>query len=174
MKHSLTLIIFIVLVLNSYPVMSNEFGEPPFGVQFGQKFQTSKHKTIQRRGNVRSVKLKTADRPDDTEEIKAEICDNYGLQIITWRSHIRSQSAASASHNEILKNFKKKYGTPKIRKKTAFWVSNHFNIVAKIREKDGTFQNQIRYFGPKNEPCLKKFLAHQSGRKSSGDKTKDD
>ena len=161
MKYKLAIIIIPTLLLNSIQVLSYEVNSLPYGAKFGQKFQASEHQTIQRRGNIRSVELKTANRPDDTEEIRAEICDSYGLQLITWRSHIRSLTAASSSHNEIIKNFKKKYGTPKIREETAFWISEGFNIVVKIKEKHGTYQNQIRYFGPKNEPCLKKFFLRE-------------
>ncbi|HIF58353.1 MAG TPA: hypothetical protein EYQ26_02525 [Rhodospirillales bacterium] len=156
-----TLITIFLVLLISYDAKSSEIEDPPYGIRFGQKFNASEHKTIQRRGNVRSVILKTANRPDDTEELRAEICDDYGLQIITWRSHIRSLASASASHNEILKEFEKKYGAPRINRKSAFWTSSNFQIVVKIRSKNNTHQNQIRYFGPRNKPCFNKLIAHQ-------------
>ena len=70
-----------------------------------------------RRGNIRTVKCKNYKslRPDDTEELLAEICDDHGLQVITWRSHIRSPSSALASHNNILKRLKTRFGAPKIK-----------------------------------------------------------
>ena len=156
-----TLITIFLVLLISYDAKSSEIEDPPYGIQFGQKFDASEHETILRRGNVRSVKLKTANRPDDTEELRAEICDEYGLQIITWRSHIRSLASASASHNEILKEFEKKYGAPRIRHKSTFWISSGLQIIVKIRNKNNTHQNQIRYFGPKNKPCFNKLIAHQ-------------
>lgn len=130
---------------------------PPFGVKFGQKFDITEHKSIRRRGNVRSVKLKTADRPNDTEELRAEICDKYGLQFVTWRSYIRSQSAASARHKEIVNAFSKEYGKAKKRRGSVFWKAEGFYVVAKIRKKGNIYQNQIRYFGPKNEPCFEEL-----------------
>ena len=156
-----TLITIFLVLLISYDAKSSETEDPPYGIQFGQKFDASEHETIQRRGNVRSVKLKTANRPDDTEELRAEICDEYGLQIITWRSHIRSLASASSSHNEIVKELEKKYGAPRIRHKSTFWISSGLQIVVKIRNKNNTHQNQIRYFGPKNKPCFNKLIAHQ-------------
>ena len=110
---------------------------------------------------MRSVKLKTLDRPNDTEDLQAEICDEHGLQIITWRSYIRSLSAAKARHAEIAQEFSAKYGKPKLRGGSAFWQTKGFVVVAKIRSKQKIHQNQIRYFGPKNEPCFEKLMIHQ-------------
>ena len=135
--------------------------QAPFGVKFGQKFVATEHDTILRRGNVRSVKLKTRDRPDDTEELRAEICEEYGLQVVTWRSHIRSLSAAATRHKEIAKDFTEKYGKPKLKRGSAFWKAKGFIVVAKIRSTDKIHQNQIRYFGPKNEPCFERLMIHQ-------------
>ena len=168
-----TLITIFLVLLISYDAKSSEIEDPPYGIQFGQKFDASEHETILRRGNVRSVNLKTANRPDDTEELRAEICDDYGLQIITWRSHIRSLASASASHNEILKKFEKKYGAPKIRRKSTFWISRDLQIVVKIRNKNNTHQNQIRYFGPKNKPCFMKLITRQQELELPAHKTKD-
>ena len=168
-----TLITIFLVLLISYDAKSSEIEDPPYGIQFGQKFDASEHETIQRRGNVRSVILKTANRPDDTEELRAEICDVYGLQIITWRSHIRSLASASTSHNEILREFEKKYGAPRIRRESAFWTSSDFQIVVKIRNKNNTHQNQIRYFGPKNKPCFKKLITQQQKLELPARKTKD-
>jgi hypothetical protein len=138
-----------------------KYSTPPFGAKFGQKFDASEHETIIRRGNVRSVKLKTEDRPDDTEVLRAEICDKYGLQILTWRSYIRSKSAAIARHKEISQEMTGKYGKPKNRRGSAFWSAKGFVVVAKIRAKNKIYQNQIRYFGPENKPCFEKLMIHQ-------------
>ena len=152
------IVITFLVLLTSHGAESAEAVFQPYGTTFGQKFDANQHKTIARRGNVRSVELKTTNRPDDTEKLLAEICDNYGLQVITWLSHIRSSSSALASHNEILKKFKIKFGTPTIKRKSAFWMSNEINIVVKIRHENNTYQNQIRYFGPKNKPCFEKLI----------------
>jgi hypothetical protein len=152
------LVLTFLVLLISYDAESTEPLHQPYGVIFGQKFDLNQHKTIARRGNVRSVELKTTNRPDDTEKLLAEICDEYGLQVITWLSHIRSSSSALASHNEILKKIQLKFGAPKIKRQTAFWTSSYINIVVKIRSKDNTYQNQIRYFGPKNKLCFEKFM----------------
>jgi|TARA_B100000315_G_C14587725_1_gene593997 hypothetical protein len=160
-----TAVSFILLLsFISTPVQAQEKedkDQPPYGVVFGQIYDVTEHETIIRRGNVRSVKLRTADRPDDTEELRAEICDEHGLQIITWRSYIRSLSAAAARHVEIAKELTEKYGKPKLRRSSAFWTANGFHVVAKIRSKDKIHQNQIRYFGPKNEPCFTKLMIYQ-------------
>jgi hypothetical protein len=148
------------ILLASYDAKSTEPLFEPYGAKFGQKFDVNQHKTMARRGNIRTVKLRTTNRPDDTEELLAEICDDHGLQVITWRSHIRSPSSALASHNNILKRFKKKFGAPKIKHKSAFWTSKELSIVVKIRDKNITHQNQIRYFGPKNVPCFEKFMTY--------------
>ncbi len=153
-KIVITLLVFLI----SYDAESSEPLLQPYGVIFGQKFDRNQHKTIARRGNVRSVELKTTNRPDDTEKLLAEICDDYGLQVITWRSHIRSASSALTSHNEILEKIKLNFGAPKIKHKTAFWISNEINIVVKIRRKNNIYQNQIRYLGPENKPCFEKFI----------------
>ena len=110
----------------------------------------------------KSVLLKTADRPDDTERLSAEICDDSGLQILTWQSHIRSLVSATSSHKAILRELKKKHGKPKIKKKSAFWITKEFQIVVKIRSKNKTYQNQIRYFGPQHEPCFEKFKKYKN------------
>jgi hypothetical protein len=109
--------IVVIIFLIPLKALSGEVGALPYGAQFGQIFNPSEHKTIQRRGNIKSVLLKTADRPDDTERLSAEICDEFGLQILTWQSHIRSIVSATSSHKEILRVFKKKYGKPQIKKK---------------------------------------------------------
>jgi hypothetical protein len=150
-------ITFLVLLI-SYDAEGTESLLQPYGAIFGQKFDQNQHKTIARRGNVRSVELRTTNRPDDTEKLLAEICDDYGLQVITWLSHIRSASSALTSHKEILKKIKLELGEPKIKRKSAFWISNDINIVVKIRSKNDIYQNQIRYFGPKNKPCFEKFI----------------
>lgn len=149
---------FILLV--SFDAESSEPFFEPYGAKFGQKFDVNQHKTMARRGNIRTVKLRTTNRPDDTEELLAEICDDYGLQVITWRSHIRSPSSALASHSNILERLIKKFGAPKIKYKSAFWTSKDLSIVAKIRDENIAHQNQIRYFGPKNEPCFNEFMTY--------------
>ncbi len=160
------LLAFILCLLIFSPsVESREKDSAPYGVKFGQKFDVTEHESITRRGNVRSVKLKTAERPDDTEELRAEICDEHGLQVITWRSHIRALSAANERHREITKDLTDKYGKPKRRRGSAFWQAKGYIIVAKIRSKDNIHQNQIRYFGPKNEPCFEKLMIHQQQNK---------
>jgi len=151
----------LLIVFLSSPAPAAEKHKPPYGVVFGQIYDVTEHETLKRRGNVRSVKLRTANRPDDTEELRAEICDKYGLQIITWRSYIRSLSAAAARHLEIAKEFTDKYGKPKLRGGSSFWTAKGFIVVAKIRSKDNILQNQIRYFGSKNEPCFEKLMIHQ-------------
>ncbi|MDP7600894.1 MAG: hypothetical protein QF605_05865, partial [Rhodospirillales bacterium] len=80
-KLSFSLILLLGFV--SFNAQAAEEDQPPYGVVFGQIYDAMEHKTLKRRGNVRSVKLRTADRPTDTEELRAEICDEYGLQIIT-------------------------------------------------------------------------------------------
>ena len=154
----LILVFTFLILLTSYDAESTEPLLQPYGVIFGQKFDANQHRTIVRRGNVRSVELKTAHRPDDTEKLLAEICDDYGLQVITWRNHIRSSPSALSSHNEILKKIRLKFGAPRIKQQTAFWISNDINIVVKIRRENNTFQNQIRYFGPNNKPCFEKLM----------------
>ena len=154
------IILTSLMLLASYDVKSTEPLFEPYGAKFGQEFDINQHKTLARRGNVRTVKLRTTNRPDDTEELLAEICDDYGLQVITWRSHIRSPSSALVSHNDILNRLKKKFGTPKIKHKSAFWTLKDLTIVVKIRDENITHQNQIRYFGPKNEPCFEKFVTY--------------
>jgi len=158
-KLSFSLILLLGFV--SFNAQAAEEDQPPYGVVFGQIYDAMEHKTLKRRGNVRSVKLRTADRPTDTEELRAEICDEYGLQIITWRSYTRSLSSAAARHVEITEEFTVKYGKPKLRRGSAFWQAKGFVVVAKIRSKDKIHQNQIRYFGPKNEPCFEKLIIHQ-------------
>jgi hypothetical protein len=155
-------IITVILALVTIKAFAAETENLPYGAQFGQLFDSSEHQTIQRRGNIKSVLLKTADRPKDTEKLSAEICDNSGLQILTWESHIRSSISAIASHEEILLKLKKKYGNPKIHKNSAFWLTEKFQIVAKIRRRNKTYQNQIRYFGPKYKPCFKKFKDYKA------------
>jgi len=162
--RALQVILILQLSLLSSTVLAEEKDEPPYGVVFGQIYDVTEHKTLTRRGNVRSVKLRTADRPGDTEELRAEICDEHGLQIITWRSYIRSLSAATARHAEIAKEFTAKYGKPKLRGGSAFWQAKGFVVVAKIRSKDKIHQNQIRYFGPKNEPCFEKLMIYQQNQ----------
>ncbi|MBT3915680.1 MAG: hypothetical protein HOF23_04855 [Rhodospirillaceae bacterium] len=153
--------LILLLSFLSSPASAAEKHIPPYGAVFGQIYDVMEHETLKRRGNVRSVKLRTADRPDDTEELRAEICDKHGLQFITWRSYIRSLSAATARHLEITKEFTAQYGKPKRRGGSAFWTAKGFIVVAKIRSKDNIHQNQIRYFGPKNEPCFEKLMTHQ-------------
>ncbi|MBT3991517.1 MAG: hypothetical protein HON14_19370 [Rhodospirillaceae bacterium] len=159
------LLIFMCVVLISSIALGEEdakkIDRPPYGVKFGQKFDASEHATITRRGNVRSVKLRTADRPDDTEDLQAEICEEFGLQVLTWRSYIRSKSAAAERHKEISREMTEKYGKPKTLRRSAFWKAKGFHIVVKIRNKAKIYQNQIRYFGPKNEPCFEKLMIHQ-------------
>ena len=128
------------MLLASYDVKSTEPLFEPYGAKFGQEFDINQHKTMARRGNVRTVKLRTTNRPDDTEELLAEICDDYGLQVITWRSHIRSPSSALVSHNDILNRLKKKFGTPKIKHKSAFWTLKDLTIVVKIRDENITIK----------------------------------
>ena len=156
-----SVMIISFLIFLSYEVKSKESVQLPYGVKFGQKFYPMEHETIRRLGNIRSVKLRTASRPDDTGELRAEICDKYGLQIITWRSHIRSQASASSSHNEIIKSFKKKFGAPRLKRGSLIWKVRDYYIVVKIKEKNNVHQNQIRYFGPKNESCFDEFIKHQ-------------
>jgi hypothetical protein len=152
--------LLLLLVSISQNAESKEQQTSPYGASFGEEFNATKHEIIRRRGNVRSVKLKTADRPDDTEELRAEICDEYGLQVITWRSHTRSSSAATLRHAEITKNFTEKYGKPQLKRGSSFWHSKEFHVVAKVRSKGKDFQNQIRYFGIKNEPCFESLMIH--------------
>ena len=154
----------LCLLLLPLPAESKEKDRPPYGANFGQIFDITEHKSLARRGNVRSVKLKTADRPDDTEELRAEICDEHGLQIITWRSYIRALGAATTRHAEIAKSLTKKYGKPTLKRGSAFWKATGFVVVAKIRNKNNIYQNQIRYFGPKNDPCFQKFRNHLQQR----------
>ena len=154
--------IVVIIFLIPLKALSGEVGALPYGAYFGQIFNPSEHKTIQRRGNIKSVLLKTADRPDDTERLSAEICDGSGLQILTWQSHIRSLVSATSSHKEILRDFKKKYGKPQIKKKSAFWATKELQIVVKIRSKNKTYQNQIRYFGPQYEPCFEEFKKYKN------------
>lgn len=161
MMKSIATFIVLMACFSSSESFSKEKEKPPFGVVFGQKYDVSEHKTVRQRSNVRSVKLKTEDRPDDTEDLQAEICDEYGLQIITWRSHIRSLSAATARHRELAVDLTQLYGKPKFRRGSSFWEAKGFIVVAKIRGKDKIFQNQIRYFGPKNEPCFDKLMKEQ-------------
>jgi hypothetical protein len=165
--RALSASLILLVSFLSAPVLAEEKHKPPYGVVFGQVYDITEHKTLKRRGNVRSVKLRTANRPDDTEELRAEICDEHGLQIITWRSYIRSFSAAAARQAEIAKEFTAKYGKPKRRGGSAFWQAKGFIVVAKIRSNDRIHQNQIRYFGPKNEPCFEKLMIHQKKRFNS-------
>ena len=73
------IILTSLMLLASYDVKSTESLFEPYGAKFGQEFDINQHKTMARRGNVRTVKLRTTNRPDDTEELLAEICDDYGL-----------------------------------------------------------------------------------------------
>ena len=156
-----SIIIILFLILLSNELKSEEDIRLPYGATFGQKFDPMEHETIRRLGNIRSVRLRTTSRPDDTEELRAEICDEYGLQIITWRSHIRSLESASASHREIVRKFKKKIGLPSLKGGSLIWKANDYYIVVKIRQNNNVHQNQIRYFGPKNESCFDEFIKHQ-------------
>jgi hypothetical protein len=158
-------VIAVCVLLITAPVVGEENDRLPYGTKFGQKYDASEHETIRRRGNVRSVKLKTAERPDDTEDLRAEICDEHGLQVITWRSHIRSLSAASLRHTEIAKGFTTKFGRPQIKRGSSFWKAKGFYIVLKIRNNENVYQNQIRYFGPQNEPCFERLMIHQQQTK---------
>ena len=152
------LLIFISIVLVPYELRSTENKQSPYGVKFGQKFNVSEHEHIRRRGNIRSVNLKTAARPDDTEELRAEICDHYGLQIVTWKSHIRSLSAAKLRLEEISEKLSNGFGKPLKKLSSRIWSSDDVHIIAKIRSKGKTYQNQIRYFGPNNKECVEKFI----------------
>ena len=154
--------IVIIICLVPATAIGNVLNFLPFGAWFGQIYNSSEHNTIQRRGNIRSVLLKTTNRPDDTEKLSAEICDDFGLQILTWRSHIRSLASAKTSHSDILQNLSKKYGKPEIYNKSAFWILKEIQIVVKIRGKNKIHQNQIRYFGPKYDACFKNFKKYKN------------
>ncbi len=134
----------------------------PYGVIFGQEYDVLEHKSIRRRENVRTVKLRTADKPDDTKELRAEICDRFGLQIVTWKSHIRGLDVARERHVELANEISDKFGVPTsgpaVRKKKLVWQKAAITVVLKIRRENSVYQNQIRYFGPKNEPCLTRLM----------------
>ena len=132
-----------------------------FGIEFGSDYNSIIHKSIKIRKNIHTVLLKTDNAPPDTKSLRAEICDNFGLQIITWRSIERSLSSSFESLEKIRNDLTIRFGPSKIKNGSYIWTKNSINIVAKIRAKKNTYQNQIRYFGPNNEECLNQLIDTQ-------------
>tara|TARA_B110000444_G_C18823838_1_gene589217 strand:+ start:1631 stop:2098 length:468 start_codon:yes stop_codon:yes gene_type:complete len=132
-----------------------------FGIEFGSDYNSIIHKSIKIRKNIHTVLIKTDNAPPDTKSLRAEICDNFGLQIITWRSIERSLSSSVESLEKIRDDLTIRFGPSKIKNGSYIWTKNSINIVAKIRAKKNTYQNQIRYFGPNNEECLNQLIDTQ-------------
>ncbi len=156
---------FVLVISGMFYAWNSAYAEAlpqPFGIIFGQDYDVSEHKTVRRRENVRTVDLKTADRPDDTKDLRADICDRYGLQIVTWRSHIRGLGAAKERHLELAAEISEKFGVPRsgpaLKKAKLVWQKGAVTAVLKIRRENSVYQNQLRYFGPKNEPCLARLM----------------
>ena len=146
-------------------ILAKEESPLPFGTKFGQKFNPSKHEYIRRIENVRSVNLRTSIRPEDTEILRGKICDSYGLQVVTWRSHIRSLNSANKNQKEIIERFTKMYGKPTTNYGSWFWQAHNSDIIVKIRSNSRLHQNQIRLLGPKNIACIEHMLRKQNNNK---------
>ena len=132
-----------------------------FGIEFGSDYNSIIHKSIKIRKNIHTVLIKATNAPPDTKSLRAEICDNFGVQIITWRSIERSLSSGVENLEKIRKKLTIRFGSSKIKNGSYIWTKNSISIVAKIRTKKNTYQNQIRYFGPKNEECLNQLIDTQ-------------
>lgn len=154
------IISFLCLASYNNSAKGEHINLPPYGVIFGQQFDAEKHEHIRRRRNIQSVKLKDVNRPKNTEELRAEICDRYGLQIITWRSQLGSLEISKKRDTEITVKFINKFGPPNLKNKSTIWKISEFDIVTKIREQNKEYQNQIRYFGPQNRVCLQELVTN--------------
>ena len=132
-----------------------------FGIEFGSEYNSIIHKSIKIRKNIHSVLINANNTPSDTKSLRAEICDDFGVQIITWRSIERSLSSGVENLEKIRKKLTIRFGSSKIKNGSYIWTKNSISIVAKIRIKKNTYQNQIRYFGPKNEECLNQLIDTQ-------------
>lgn len=158
----LSFIVALIFLSSFWQFAYAESDHSPFGVKFGQTYDATEHKSIRRRENIRTVELTTEDRPDDTKILRAEICDRYGLQIVTWKSHIRGLSAAKERHLELAAEISQKFGVPNtgmnVKKKQLVWQKDDVIAILKIRRENSVYQNQLRYMGPKNEPCLTRLM----------------
>ena len=159
---SFTLILSLLLPINFTSKDSRADISQHFGIKFGSDFNSVIHKSINIRKNIRTVLIETENTPTDTKSLRAEICDNFGIQIITWRSIERSLSSSVERQEKIRKDLSILFGPSKFKNGSYIWTNNSINIITKIRANENNYQNQIRYFGPKNNECFNQLIDTQN------------